>query len=53
MVADIDHKYYESKSFIYLEDAFLESEDIVKLLGIYIDKKTEFWTPYKLYFEKS
>ena len=42
MVADIDHKYYESKSFIYLEDAFLESEDIVKLLGIYIDKKLNF-----------
>ena len=40
MIAEIDHKYYESKSFVYLEDAFLESEDIVKLLGIHIDKKT-------------
>jgi hypothetical protein len=42
MIADIDHKYYESKSFVYLEDAFLESEDIVKLLGIHIDKKLNF-----------
>ena len=42
MIADIDHKYYDSKSFVYLEDAFLESEDIVKLLGIYIDKKLNF-----------
>ena len=42
MIAEIDHKYYESKSFVYLEDAFLESEDIVKLLGIHIDKKLNF-----------
>ena len=42
MVADIDHKHYDSKSFVYLEDAFLESEDIVKLLGIHIDKKLKF-----------
>ena len=31
MFADIDLKYHDSKSFIYLEDAFLKSEDIVKL----------------------
>jgi hypothetical protein len=42
MIADIDHKNYDSKSFVYLEDAFLESEDVVKLLGIYIDKKLNF-----------
>ena len=42
MVTDIDHKHYDSKSFVFLEDAFLESEDIVKLLGIYIDKKLNF-----------
>ena len=42
MVADIDHKHYDSKSFVYLEDAFLESEEIVKLLGIHIDKKLKF-----------
>ena len=34
LVADINRKHYDSKSFIYLDDAFLESEDIVKLLGI-------------------
>jgi hypothetical protein len=42
MIADIDHKHYESKSYVYLEDAFLESEDVVKLLGLYIDKKLNF-----------
>ena len=42
MIADIDHKHYDSKSFVYLEDAFLESEDIVKLLGIHIDKRLKF-----------
>ena len=42
IIADIDHKYYDSKSFVYLEDAFLESEDIVKLLGILIDKELTF-----------
>ena len=41
-VADIDHKNYESKSYVYLEDAFLESEEIVKLLGIFIDKNLNF-----------
>ena len=42
MIADIEHKQYDSKSFVYLEDAFLESEDIVKLLGIHIDKRLKF-----------
>ena len=42
MIADIDHTHYDSKSYVYLEDAFLESEDKVKLLGIYIDKKLNF-----------
>jgi ribonuclease P/MRP protein subunit RPP40 len=42
MVAEIDHKNYDSKSFIYLEDAFLESEDIVRLLGVDVDKKIKF-----------
>ena len=35
-------KYYDSKSFVYLEDAFLENEDTVKLLGIMIDKQLKF-----------
>ena len=39
MVADINHRHYDSKSFVYLEDAFLESEDIVKLLGVHVDKE--------------
>ena len=42
IIADINHKNYDSKSFVYLEDAFLESEDIVKLLGILIDKELTF-----------
>ena len=42
MVADINHKHYDSKSFVYLEDAFLENEDTVKLLGIMIDKQLKF-----------
>ena len=42
MVADINHTHYDSKSFIYLENAFLESEEVVKLLGIFIDKNLTF-----------
>ena len=42
IIADINHKNYDSKTFVYLEDAFLESENIVKLLGILIDKELTF-----------
>ena len=42
MIADIDHRHYDSKSFVYLDGAFLESEDVVKLLGIHIDKRLKF-----------
>ena len=35
-------------SFVYLEDAFLESENIVKLLGILIDKELTFEKHIKL-----
>ena len=42
IIADINHKNYDSKNFVYLEDAFLESENIVKLLGILIDKELTF-----------
>ena len=42
LVADINHKYYTSKSYIYLEGAFLESEDSVKLLGVEIDRNLKF-----------
>ena len=42
IIADVNHKNYDSKSFVYLEDAFLESENIVKLLGILIDKELTF-----------
>ena len=38
----IDHTHYDAKSFIYLDNAFLESESIAKLLGIDIDKKLNF-----------
>ena len=28
LVSDINHKHYDSKSFVYLENAFLESEEM-------------------------
>ena len=42
IVADINHKHYSSNSYIYLENAFLESEEFVNLLGLKIDKKLDF-----------
>ena len=48
MVAEINHRYYDSKSFIYLEDAFLESEDIVRLLGVDIDNNLKLEEHIKL-----
>ena len=42
LVADINHKYYSSNSYIYLDNAFLESEESVKLLGIKIDQNLNF-----------
>ena len=42
IVADIDHTYYTSKSFIYLENELMESEKSVKLLGVMIDQKMTF-----------
>ena len=42
MIADIDHKSYNGKSFIFLEEAFLENEKIVKLLGMQVDEKLNF-----------
>ena len=41
-VPDTNNKYYSSKSFIYLDNEFLESEDSVKLLGVDIDNKLDF-----------
>ena len=42
LVADIKHKKYSSKSYINLENAFLESEDSVELLGVQIDQNLNF-----------
>ena len=53
IVADIDNKNYDSRSFVYLEDAFLESEDIVKLLGVLIDKELTFEDHIKLLLKKA
>ena len=53
IVADIDRKNYDSRSFVYLEDAFLESEDVVKLLGILIDKELTFEGHIKLLLKKA
>ena len=52
-VADINHKNYESRSFVYLEDAFLESEDVVKLLGILIDRELTFEDHIKWLLKKA
>ena len=53
IVADINHKKYDSKSFVYLEDAFLESEDVVKLLGILIDNELTFEEHIKSLLKKA
>ena len=53
IVADINHKNYDSKSFVYLEDAFLESQDVVKLLGILIDNDLTFEDHIKLLLKKA
>ena len=42
LVADINHKYYSSNSYIYLDNAFLENEESVKLLGVKIDQNLDF-----------
>ena len=42
LVADINHKLYSSNSYIYLENAFLENEESVKLLGVKIDQNLNF-----------
>ena len=42
LVADINHKYYSSHSYIYLDNAFLENEESIKLLGVQIDKNLDF-----------
>ena len=42
IVADINRRYYTSKSYIYLENEFIESEEYVKLLGVKIDQKLSF-----------
>ena len=42
LVADINHKSYSSRSYIYLENAFLENEESVRLLGVKIDQNLNF-----------
>ena len=42
LVADINHRYYSSNSYIYLENAFLESKESVKLLGVKVDQNLNF-----------
>ena len=42
LVASGDKRTYTSRSFIYLENEFLENEDSVKLLGVNIDKNLNF-----------
>ena len=41
-MTDIDHKNYTSDSFIFLENAFLESEKSVTLLGVFVNNKLSF-----------
>ena len=42
MIADIHRKHYSSKSYVYLDNAFIESEESVKLLGVQIDQNLNF-----------
>lgn len=42
IVAEVNHKNFDSKSFIFLEDAFLESEEIVRLLGVDVENDLKF-----------
>ena len=42
LIASPSKRNYVSKSFIYLDNEFLESEHSVKLLGVYIDKELNF-----------
>ena len=42
LIADINHKYYTSNSYIYLDNAFIENEESVKLLGVHIDQNLDF-----------
>ena len=53
LVADINHKQYDSRCFIYLEDAFLENEDIVKLLGMHVDSNLTFEEHIKFILKKA
>ena len=42
IIADVTHKYYSSKSYKYLENAFIESEESVKYLDVHIDQNLDF-----------
>ena len=42
LIADINHRYYSSNSYIYLDNAFVEDEKSVKLLGVIIDQNLDF-----------
>ena len=42
IVANTNNRSYSSTSYIYLDNAFLESEESVKLLGVKIDKDLNF-----------
>jgi hypothetical protein len=53
LIADIAHTHYDSKSFIYLDGAFLESEDVAKLLGVQVDKNLDFEEYIKVLLTKA
>ena len=53
MVADIDHRDYNGKSFIFLEDAFLENEELVRLLGVNVDQKIKFEEHVKIILKEA
>ena len=42
IVPNTNNKYYKNKSFIYLDNEFLENENSVKLLGVDIDDNLDF-----------
>ena len=42
LIFDATHKYYFANSYKYLNNAFIEGEESVKLLGVHIDQNLNF-----------
>ena len=42
LIAEVSYKYYSSNSYKYIDHAFIESKESVKLLGVHIDQNLDF-----------